>query len=332
MRELIVGVDLGATKILSGIGTASGEILEKLKIATPQGSPQEVLDVIAENIISLIKTTDTAYDRIKGIAVAAPGPISYPEAVIENSPNLAWQRVELREELTRRLRRPVLVAKDTNLAVWGEYYFGQQGRYANLLYLTVSTGIGGGIIINDRLYHGRRGGSGEFGHMVIDTAGPECGCGRRGCLEALASGTAIARQLETLVKRGKGQNILACRAGAALGAPELGRAARQGDPEALGIVEELIKNLAVGITNLVNIFNPDIVVIGGGVMLGMQDLLLAGVIKYVEEQAFSLHRQGLIIETTRLGNDIGLYGCIAAIARGMQPASEYYIDRRGTLT
>lgn len=316
MRDLIVGVDLGATKILTGLGTRSGQILRKVKINTPQDKPEKVLEVIVENITSIIGTTDYEHDRIIGIAVAAPGPISYPAAVIEDSPNLGWKRIELREELTRRLKMPVLVDKDTNLAAWGEYHFSQKGQYPNLLYLTVSTGIGGGIIINDQLYHGHRGGGGEFGHMVINSTGPECNCGRQGCLEALASGTAIAKQLQELIKTGKGQNILACRTGESLGAPELGRAARQGDPEALTIVEDLSRSLGIGIANLVNIFNPDIVVMGGGVMLGLQDLLLEPVKKYVGEKAFPLHRRDLIIEVTKLGNDIGLYGCFAAIVRG----------------
>lgn len=317
MREVIIGVDLGATKILSGVGTEDGQILRKMKIPTPQGSPSEVLDFIADNINYWIKTAEGEHDQIKGIAVAVPGPVSYPEAVIENSPNLVWQRVEIREELCRRLGRPVLIDKDTNLAALGEYYFGQQGRYADLLYLTVSTGIGGGIIIDDRLYHGHRGGGGEFGHMVVDAAGTECNCGRQGCLEALASGAAIARQLNAMIKEGKGLNIMACRSSSVLGAPELGQAARQGDAEALVLIEELGKNLAIGITNLVNIFNPQIVVMGGGVMLGLEDLLLEPIKKYVGEKAFPMHRRDLIMENTKLGNDIGLYGCIAAIARGI---------------
>lgn len=308
---------MGATKILAGIGTENGEIVRKIKIPTPQGNEKKVIETIAELINTLISQADSEHDRIKGIAVAAPGPISFPEAVIEDSPNLAWQRVELREELMGRLKRPVTVAKDTNLAAWGEYHFGQQGVYSNLLYITVSTGIGGGIIINDRLYHGYQGGAGEIGHMVIDPNGPSCNCGRRGCLEALASGTAIARLLKDLGQKGGGQNMIAGKTGSSVGAPELGKAARQGDPEALAIVDDLCKWLGIGITNLVNIINPDIVVLGGGVITGLQDLLLEPVKKHVKENAFSLNQKDLIIEVTKLGDDIGLYGCIAAIAKNI---------------
>jgi glucokinase len=315
LRELIVGVDLGATKILAGIGKENGEILQKIKIPTPQGNEKKVIETIAELIETLISQAESENDRIKGIAVAAPGPISFPEAVIEDSPNLAWQRVELREELVGLLKRPVTVDKDTNLAAWGEYHFGQQGVYSNLLYITISTGIGGGIIINDRLYHGDRGGAGEIGHMVIDPNGPSCNCGRRGCLEALASGTAIARHLKDLIKKGGGQGMIAGQTSSSVGAPELGKAARQGDPEALAMVDDLSQWIGIGIANLVNILNPHIVVLGGGVFIGLQDLLLEKVKKHVKENAFSLNRKDLIIEATKLGDDIGLYGCIAAIAK-----------------
>ena len=313
MREVIIGVDLGATKILAGIGTEAGQILYKTRFPTPAGSHEKVIKAIVENIKALISKADTAHDRIKGIAVAAPGPISFPEAVVMDSPNLAWQRVELGNELTNRLKRPVFVDKDTNLAAWGEYHFGQQGRYSNLIYITVSTGIGAGIIINGRLYHGALGGAGEIGHMVIDPDGPWCRCGRRGCLEALASGTAIARQLKSLIRAGGGQNIMAAPGSESPGGAELGRAARQGEPEALAIVHNLNKCLGAGLTNLVNIFNPDIVVLGGGVIFGLKDLLLEPIKKQVFKNAFSLSRQGLIIEISGLGDDIGLYGCIAAI-------------------
>jgi len=316
-REVIIGVDLGASKILSGIGTSDGQILQKTKQLTPHGNASSVIDLIADNILEWIKIAEAQHDSVKGIAVAVPGPVTYPGAVIEDSPNLGWQRVEFKEELSRRLGRPVVVDKDTNLAALGEYHFGQDRKYAHLLYLTVSTGVGGGIIINDRLYHGWRGGGGEFGHMVIDASGPECSCGRRGCLEAVASGTAVTKQIEALIKAGRGQNIAACGCGSAVGAPELGKAARKGDPEALKLIKELGQNLGIGIANLVHLFNPQIVVIGGGVMIGLGDLLLEPIKEYVGEKAFPLHRRDLIIETTTLGNDIGLYGCIAAIAHGI---------------
>lgn len=314
-RKVIIGVDLGATKILSGMGTPQGQILQKTKTWTPTGGPEAVLDVIAESIAALIKTAETRKYSIKGIAAAVPGPLTYPQAVMKDSPNLGWQRVEFKKEMSDRLGRSVIVDKDTNLAAWGEYYYGQGMKYENLLYLTVSTGIGGGIIADGRLYHGHRGGAGEFGHMVIDPAGPACRCGRRGCMEALASGTAIAARLQGLATAGQGKQIAALKQGLPPGAAELGQAARQGDPEAMMIIAELNRNLAIGIANLINIFNPQILVMGGGVMIGLQDLLLEPIRALVREQVFPLHRQGLQIEVTRLGDDIGLYGCMAAIAR-----------------
>ena len=316
-QEVIIGVDLGATKILSGMGTPAGQILQKATTRTPEGRPEEVLDMIAGTIADLIRTARTRQYSVRGIAAAVPGPLTFPEAVIENSPNLGWQRVEFKKELSQRLGKPVVVDKDTNLAALGEYYYGQGEKYKDLLYITVSTGIGGGLIIDGQIYHGHRGGGGEIGHMVIDPAGPECRCGRRGCLEALASGTAIALHLEKLIKAGRGRQIEICGAGAEIGAAHLGEAARQGDSEAVKIMEELSAHLARGIANLVNIFDPPIVVMGGGVMEGLGDLLLEPIRTLTREQVFPLHRRDLQIEITRLGDDIGLYGCMAAIARGI---------------
>ncbi|HHV15474.1 MAG TPA: ROK family protein, partial [Gelria sp.] len=193
MRELVLGVDLGGTKILAGIADTNGIILEKKQVLTPAGAePGQVLDVIIDYATELRKVCQVKEEEIKGIAVATPGPLSYPEGVVRNSPNLGWKRVNFKEELIQRIGRPIIVEKDTNMAAWGEYYFGRRRGCGDLLYITVSTGVGGGIICAGELYRGHIGGAGEVGHMVVETGGAICNCGRRGCLEALASGSAVS--------------------------------------------------------------------------------------------------------------------------------------------
>lgn len=314
LPEYIIALDLGASKILAGIATADGRILQREKVPTPNDGPGAVLDCICSSIEKITQRAGATGDDIQGIAVATPGPLAYPEAVVIDSPNLQWKSVPLRDELSRRLGRKVIVEKDTNLAVLGEYYFTTNCRCRNLIYITVSTGIGGGLILNGRLYRGQNGGAGEIGHMVVDPQGRKCKCGRKGCLEAVASGTAIAEVANQLLKQGKGQGISAVAPETEkVGAVQLGEAARQGDYEAQTIVNRVSEYLGTGIANLVNIFNPEMVVLGGGVALGWQDLLLEPVARLVRQEVFALHGRNLEIKITSWGEDIVLYGCIAAV-------------------
>lgn len=315
MRDLIMAADLGASKILISISTQDGQLLAREKLPTLcQRSPQEIIDQICDSLQDLGRNVYRPGDRWRGAALASPGPLSYPEGVVHDSPNLGWREVPLRAEMESRLHQEVIVDKDTNMAVLGEYRFGQNSRCSNLLYMTVSTGIGGGLLLDGRVYRGGRGGAGEIGHMVIDPAGPRCGCGRRGCLEALASGTAIAR---LAAPGGERENNLTANGP---GAREVGEAARCGDPRAARLVRQVREYLATGIANLVNIFNPQKIVLGGSVALGWRDLLSPELEAAVRTQAFPLNSRDLKVEFTSLGEDIVLFGCVAALG-GMPPSS-----------
>jgi glucokinase len=319
LRELILGVDLGGTKILSGIAGRDGSILGKNRRFTPVGAdPEQVIDTIIDDTAQLQKKCQVKEDEIMAVAVATPGPLAFPEGIVRDSPNLGWERVDLKRELSLRFHCPVIVEKDTNMAVLGEYYFGRQRNCRNLLYVTVSTGVGSGIISRGKLYRGGAGGAGEIGHMVVEAGGVKCNCGRQGCLEALVSGAAITSHLDAMLEQGRGQGILICTAnGEKPGPRELGIAARHGDTEASLLIARVAEYLGIGLTNLVNIFNPEAIVLGGGMMLGLQDLLLEPIRNYVYKYAFSLNCEKLVIECTELGEDIVLYGCIAAASGGV---------------
>ena len=315
MHKLIVGVDLGATKILTGLATTDGRILASVKMPTDCNGldAKGVLDSICAGIDRIIMENTVNKDNIKAIVVASPGPLQYPQGIIRGSPNLGWQRVCLKKELSNRMQREVLVDKDTNIAALGEYYYGQDSKYQELLYVTISTGIGGGIIANGQVYHGVNGAAGEFGHMVIDPYGPLCNCGRRGCLEALASGTAIAKEANQLIEKGKGKGILAvCQPGGNITAKEVGAAARQGDAEAKAIISKAAQYIGIGLANLVNIFNPQMVVLGGGAGIGLKDLLFETICEVVDKNVFRLHKHDFRMEMSKLGDQIGIWGCLAA--------------------
>lgn len=313
MAEYIIGVDLGGSKILSGIADQKGRIIKKITQPTnSQNGPAEVLDRICRSIHQLGKEVSAPPEEIKAIVVGAPGPIGYPQGIINNAPNLGWRNLNLKQELSLRLGREIVAENDANMAAFGEYYFSYNQSCRNLLYMTISTGIGGGIIIDGRIYRGSIGSAGEFGHMVIDPRGAVCGCGRRGCLEALASGTAIAREANQLIERGKGRAIIeAGRSSGVITAREVGTAARQGDPEAGNIIKRVIDSLGLSIANLVNVFNPEAVVLAGGVGVGLKDLLLEPVAALVKSSVFNMNSEKLQITVSHLGKDIGLLGCIA---------------------
>jgi glucokinase len=313
LAHFIIGVDLGGSKILSGIADQEGRILDKISQPTnPQKGATDVIDRICQSIQKLRQQVLARPEEVDTIVVGAPGPIYYPQGIISNAPNLGWKNFELKKELELRLERTIVVDNDANMAAFGAYYFSYKRSCRNLLYMTISTGIGGGIIINGRIYRGSKGGAGEFGHMAIDQKGRICSCGRRGCLEALASGTAIAREAQELIDHGGGRVIKEIRkVSGKITAREVGEAARQGDPEALAIINRVIEMLGLGIANLVNVFDPEIVVLAGGVGVGLHDLLLEPVTAIVKSNIFAMHKENLKITVSNLGEDIGLLGCIA---------------------
>lgn len=314
MTDYAIGVDLGGTKILSALVDDKGELLERIwqKTDAEQG-PANVLDRMADSIRKLLQNTDLSGHQVKGVAVACPGPLDFKQGVIYDSPNLGWNEVRIKEELENRLGLPVWVDKDTNMAARGEFYFGRNRGCPNFIYITVSTGVGGSLLLNGEVYHGYRGGAGEVGHMIAEPGGPLCGCGRRGCLEAVASGTAIARDAKELIDRGQGRGILAYCGKKGPTAKEVGTAARQGDLEACKILDHARLVLGQSISSLIHILNPERVILGGSVALGLEDLWLKPLQEMIARDIFPMHSKDLSIEITDLGGDIGVLGSAAYV-------------------
>lgn len=312
VRQLILAADLGASKILTAVLDSHGRILIQEKSSTPYDQePAMVLKRICTSLLSLKQQVWQEGDQVMGAAAAVPGPLSFPDAIMLDSPNLGWKEVPIRGIMTGCLGMPVIVEKDTNMAALGEYYFGSMPFSSNLIYITVSTGVGGGLIIDGRLYRGQSGGAGEVGHMVVERNGPVCGCGRQGCLEAVAAGRAISRRVEEMKANGWGVDMDL--GPGPWGARELGEAARQGDQAALAVVHETARFLGQAIANLVNLFNPQVVVLGGSVAQGWRDLISSSLEEQVRSLVFPLNVRELRIEFTDLGESIGLLGCLAAV-------------------
>lgn len=297
MLNMIIGVDLGGTKILTSLADTEGKIISTVRIDTQAKlGPEKVIANIIKSINLVAKQARVPLSRISKIGIGAPGPI-LGQAIVVSPPNLpGWRNVNIKSILQRELNKKIYVENDANAAAFGEFSFGAGKGFKNLIYITLSTGIGGGIIIDGKVYTGSIGTAGEIGHMVIDPKGPKCGCGNRGCLEALAAGPAIAKMA--------GQKS----------ALEAELAARRGNKKAQNAINKAAKYIGIGIGNLNNILNPDIFVIGGGVS-NMGRLLLDPVKHWARQYSMEASRKSLIIVPAKLKNNAGVMGAIAICMR-----------------
>ncbi|MBI5700566.1 ROK family protein [Candidatus Saganbacteria bacterium] len=290
MKKYFAGIDIGGTKIASAIADSNGKIVSDINV--PTHADQGKTKVIA-NIIKSVKTLIAGNKvKVSAIGIGAPGPIIYDKGIIINPPNLSgWKKVNLKSILEDEFNMPVYVDNDANCAALGEALFGAGVNAKDFLYITVSTGIGGGIIIDRKIYRGKNGSAGEFGHMIIDPSGYKCGCGNYGDLEAMASGTSIRKR--------SGDDAMAIHIKAG-----------QGDKKALKVIDETTKYLGMGLANLINIFNPELVVVGGG-LSNMGELLLKPTRKYAKEYSLPLPYSSVKIVRAKLGSNSGVMGAIA---------------------
>lgn len=269
MEKYVVGVDLGGTKIYTALADSMGHIISEVKVATgATEGPVAVISRIAETYYRVVHLAQPFRAVPSVLGIGSPGTLDPVNGVVYKSPNLGWHDVPLVEKIKGIIGIPVLLENDANLAALGEHSLGAGRGTLNMVYVTVSTGIGGGLILNGSIYRGAYGGAGEIGHMVLDPDGPLCNCGRRGCLESMASGTAMANRAKELVALGSGKSILLA-AGENLDgitAISVSKAASAGDPEAKKIISDAGAYLGMGLANMINLINPERVVLGGGAL------------------------------------------------------------------
>ena len=308
-----IGIDIGGTKIAGGVVTGDGRILDRTRVPTPRDEGEATL-------VAVLAAADELLARNPGvvaIGVGAAGLVEWPGGHARWAPNNSYRHLELRRLVGERTGLPTLVDNDGNAAAWAEARFGAGAGCDDLVLVTVGTGIGGGLVLGGRLYHGEQGFAGELGHLIVAPDGDRCACGNRGCLEAMASGSALGRLGREAAAADPGGRLAAL--AAAAGAPVTGEivfaAAGEGDKAALALFERIGHWLGVGIASLVTIFDPDLVVVGGGVA-ATGDLLLAparaSFDRYVHGRD---HRDLPPVVPTRLGDDAGLVGA-AALALG----------------
>jgi glucokinase len=310
-----VGVDLGATKIFSLAALPDGrEAGSDRRLTLADRGPQAVIGRIVESVRAALAAAGAAEADLAAVGVVTPGPVDQKHGVVRNAPNLpGWEVMPVVQILRDALGVPVILENDADGAALGEHAFGAGRGFRNMIFITVSSGIGGGIIVDGRLYRGATGAAGEVGHMVLDEGGPLCGCGQRGCLEALASGTAIAARAAALVAEGESPLLARlARESPPLRAEDVQQAALEGDAVAQRVIREAGHYLGLGLVNLVHVFNPHGIVIGGGVS-HMGDLILEPAREVVRQRCFPLSQEGLSIVAGVLGDRAGALGAIVAL-------------------
>ena len=267
--DLIVGVDLGGTSLRSMVVDAKDKILAVVKTPTKASSGAvQVIAEIADAVKETVKAGGANRREIAVVCVGAPGSVDREEGIVHEAPNLGWKEVPLGSELKKLLGIPVLVDNDVNVGVVGEHQLGAGRGTQELVGIFVGTGIGGGIISHGHLYEGYRGAAGEIGHMVLQVDGPRCGCGRRGCAEALASRTAMERDVRGAIKAGKKSVVLKImkeQHRQRMTSSVIARALKKKDPVMRKVMKRAQHFLGILVANVVNVLDPECVVIGGGI-------------------------------------------------------------------
>ncbi len=308
-------IDLGGTKILAVIATDGGQVLARDRRPTPAAGPDAVLDALAGSLRAAARAADVSPRDLRGVGIACPGPLDLRAGVVSHPPNLpGWEEVPLRRLAQERLGVPVVLENDATAAAIGEHAFGAGRGTAHMVYVTVGTGIGGGIIGDGRPYRGK-GAAGELGHVIVLADGPLCGCGNRGCVEALASGTAIRRRARELLDAGRAPVLRRLLAeGEGPTAEAVHRAALGGDEDCRRLLAEAGHYLGVALASYANAFDPEAIVLGGGV-LQAGEMLLAPAREALWSLALPQVRRGLRLATSALGPLAGALGMVAILAR-----------------
>jgi len=285
VKHLYLGIDLGGSNITAALMKRSGEVLAMNKVKTlAHEGHGKITKRLIENAKALFADEPSLHRKnLKAVGIGVPGVIDIKRGVVRYSPNLpGWTNIHLREKIRKAFRVPVYMDNDANVAAFGEKWLGAGKGFRHVVVYTLGTGVGGGVILNGGIFHGSCDGAGELGHTTIIPDGPLCNCGNRGCLEALVSGTAIAREGRQAAGKDKRSlmNKLAEGESGKITSKIVFHAAEQGDKTALRVVSQVGKYLGIGVANVINLLNPQLIIIGGGVSKAGDALL-----KYVKAEA-----------------------------------------------
>ncbi len=309
-------LDVGGTKVLGAIFNEKDEIIYRLKKRSKsegEGSA-DVEKVIISVVEDMIKTSGIDRKKINAIASCAPGVIDQDRGIVLFTPNLPWRNYDIAGAIKKKFGVPFFVGNDVNLGVLGEYKFGAAQGYNNIVGFFPGTGMGGGLILNGKLFTGTQYMAAEYGHMTLDPDGPLCGCGQSGCLEVFSSKRGMSDYIRQQVNRGR-PCLLAedVQDGGIFRSKRLKKALAQKDAVAMEAVDRACHYLAVATGNMINTIAPDLVLYGGGVMEAMGDLFLKKILAEVDRYTMTAIRPLVDLKVASLGDDSILYGDLALI-------------------
>lgn len=309
MGSVVIGVDLGGTNLRVALLNSDGVILDKRKEATQASDGWKK---VVERLIDVIsRQRELAVQRgldVAAVGVGAPGVIRMDKGVVVKSPNFPdWNNLPLRDELEKALHLPVVIENDANAAALGEQWRGAGRGIGSMIFLTLGTGVGGGIVLGNKIWHGADGMAGELGHMTLVPDGRPCSCGNTGCLEMYASARGIVRSYceESGEAASRTHAVLK-----EVTSEKVYQAAREGDVIAQRVMKDMGRMLGIGIANLINIFNPQMIVIGGGVK-DAWDLFIGATREEIMRRAFQVLAERTEIAPSLLGDDAGMVGAAA---------------------
>ena len=305
-KKYVVGVDLGGTKIYTALVDLEGNIIKEKTVETlAQEGEKAVLGRLIETISYVIDGTDKSL--IKSIGIGSPGPLDVKNGIIIESANLPFKNFEIVKNIRETYDLPTYLDNDANVATLGEFMFGAGKGTENMVFITASTGIGGGAVLNGKLFRGATGNALEIGHMTVSTEGPGCGCGNLGCAEALGSGTAIGKRAKEAVLSNVTTSL---KNYDNVTSKEVFKEAANGDRVAKNILKTSLTYLGIAVANTITNFDPEKVVIGGGVVNG-GDIVIDTIRNVVEERCMAAFVENCAIEKAVLGGKAGVLGAAA---------------------
>ncbi|SHK21631.1 glucokinase [Anaerobranca californiensis DSM 14826] len=311
MEKLIIGVDLGGTNIAAALVKNDGSIVEKISNPTEANKGK---DMVITNLMATIEELLGYVEdnkKIKGIGIGIPGVCDIEKGLVKFAPNLFWENVEIVKILESKFNLPVFIDNDANAAALGEVWCGAGKGKKNIVCITLGTGVGCGIILNGAIFHGAGNGAGELGHITVKEDGPKCNCGNNGCLEVLVAAPAIAKMgKEALLKGDTLLKTITDRE--KLTAKDVFDAAKKGDKVCLDIIGNVANNLGLAIANVINILNPEMIIIGGGVAAA-GDILFNPLKEVVAKRALKDLYKDVEIVSAQLGNNAGIIGAAALV-------------------
>lgn len=314
-KQYDICLDIGGTKVLGAVFDEKGKIVHRLKKKTKSGgdTAANVEEVIISVADEMRREAGLKKEQLRAVSAGAPGVIDQDAGVVLFSPNLPWRDYDIRTPIEKKFGVPFYIGNDVNVGVLGEYKYGAAKGYHNVVGFFVGTGMGGGLILNDRLFTGNKFKAGEYGHMVLEPEGPVCGCGQPGCLEIYSSKKGMAAYINQQIARGRKCMMDGKMENGVFKSKLLKKALEAKDPVVMEAVDRACRYLAIATGNMINAISPDLVVYGGGVIEAVGDIFLEKILGEVDRYCMTSIRPTVELKTAALGDDSVLYGALSMI-------------------